>query len=383
MKKIIHILMAVCVLLAAVSGCGEENPRTDNPSDPHIVAVKGMKYAGHPGMTFGDAFKAAFENPKWEYFKGYDSDKNEADVVEFTGKYMVLVAEEVYAASDIRIQFVDTFDGHGYSIRNYVRNGKNMTADDLAAFLEEVFQKAEQHYAPDETDAPTEPEPPTEPETDAPGGPGGESQPLPGVCVGGDYWLDDSGENFLRISLVSTDGVDDGTFMFYYGGEESTLCGTLWAEEDGLYYSMSALDNDVYKFLFYTYAGDLYAYVEHNGEYACTGRYVSAKTFNGTPYSSMDLSQWNGTWFEPSGSVTMTLEADETGALRLFCVLTWLDTNFEEADYITPGVRSELKTNIENYPDHTVLTVNLESEDAITVRFQDSSMDKLVTLYRY
>lgn len=383
MKKIIHILMAVCVLLAAVSGCGEENPRIDNPSDPHIVAVKGLMYAEHLGIPFGDAFKAVFENPRWEYFKGYDSDDNEADVVEFTGKYMVPVGGEVYAASDILIQFVDTFDGQGYGIRSYVRNGKQMTAEDLGDFLEEVFEKAEQHYAPDETDAPTEPEPPTEPETDAPGGQGGESQPLPGVCVGGDYWLDDSGENFLRITLVSTDGVDDGTFMFYYGGEESTLCGTVWAEEDGLYYSMSTLDNDVYKFLFYTYEGELYVDVEHNGEYSCTGQYVSAKTVNGTPYSSMDLSQWNGTWFEPSGSVTMTLEADETGALRLFCVLKWLDTDFEEADYITPGVRSELKTNIENYPDHTVVTVNLESQDAITVRFQDSSMDKQVTLYRY
>lgn len=381
MKRSLSALMALCLLLA-LCGCGgggEENPvLIHDPDDPHIAAAMRTEHPDYPGVPFGEAFELTFEDPGWTYFEGKDAQGSRADVVEFSGKYTFRANNGEYVLKDVRLRFVDTSDGQGYRLESYFRNEAHMTPMDLEMFMADVFEKVHAIKNPTEPEPPTEPPAPTEPEP---------TEPIfdtatPSVCLGGVYELIHSQDKTLRFEFIRTEAniFTEGSFVIYYG-ETPGISGTFWQAGDECH-SDEAYGGQYMDFRFYTVGSSLYVEIKRGGTYYDTGRYIPAIAPDGHSYSTYDLSLWDGTWTDDSGSILLTLGAVEEGVLRYTCFLDWVEEQRGEHVLITPGVRCQCSSSSDKDAELTIITLDLNLDDTVTVHLENSGVDETLTLHR-
>lgn len=96
-----NIFFFIAISLTALGFYMFSGSMQETRSNEYIQIVKEWSQKSYPDQTYGEAFEAFFEAPKWEYFKGtLDGDDKEYNIVEFTG-YWVAVGEKVF----VRMQF--------------------------------------------------------------------------------------------------------------------------------------------------------------------------------------------------------------------------------------------------------------------------------------
>lgn len=97
MRKILAIMLS-CILVFSMTGCSSESSKYSGEGtkeNKYVKLVKETKNKYYSDLTYGDAFKYFFSNPKWEFFKGErvlettesgaTKTKEKCDIVEFTG----------------------------------------------------------------------------------------------------------------------------------------------------------------------------------------------------------------------------------------------------------------------------------------------------------